>query len=208
MEQPATSRPTHRVDGGGPQRLELLGGGLNHQDKLNGCSLQVRVVVSNTFDTPLVTDDTTSDTIGQGSPSPVPKPARASYAHRLNAKAPAKAKTGVCRECGAKFQAHRATREFCRKECRQAFNNMQMSRGVLAYQLIMAHRYERDVFETAGGRKLLSRLASLFREDDNRNRGGRKSWDDFTNVLTRHPRLLATVVESNVAGLRRTERGK
>jgi hypothetical protein len=112
-------------------------------------------------------------------------------------------KIGTCRECGAKFQAQRATKEFCRKECRQAFNNMQMTRGVLAYQLVMAHRYERPAFESAGGRKLLSRLASSYHEEDSRDRAGRRSWDDLAKVLKRNPRLLATVVETNIAGLRR-----
>jgi hypothetical protein len=205
MENTETAKPAH-LDGGGLRKFEQLGGQLEITNSANDSATQARALVS-TFDTTALTADTTSSTLEQGSPPPAPTSLRPSYASHLNAKPAAKVKIGTCRECGAQFQAQRATKEFCRKECRQAFNNMQMTRGVLAYQLVMAHRYERRAFESAGGRNLLSRLASIFHEEDNRVRGGRRSWDDLAKVLERNPRLLATVVEVKLAA-GRTDRRK
>ena len=67
----------------------------------------------------------------------------------------------------------------------------------------MAHRFDRKAFEAAGGRKLLSRLASIYRAEDDRDRAGRVSWDDLAKVLERNPRLSATVLATNVVGTRR-----
>jgi hypothetical protein len=198
MEIPE-SKPAHR-DGGGLRDFEQLGGQLEITNLANSSISQALNAQAGV--------ETTSSPLRQGSATPAPTSPPPSHVTRLNAKPIAKAKIGVCRECGAKFQSRRATKEFCSKECRQAFNNMQMTRGVLAYQLLMAHRYERAAFEAAGGRKLLSQLASIFHEDDNRNRAGRKSWDDLRKVLERNPRLLATVVEVNHAAGRADRRRK
>src|SRR6266446_6855564 len=139
MEIPET-KPAHR-DGGGPRDFEQLGGQLEITNRANSSISQALNAQAGV--------ETTSSALRQGSATPAPTSPPPSHVTRLNAKPIAKAKIGVCRECGAKFQSRRATKEFCSKECRQAFNNMQMTRGVLAYQLLMAHRYERAAFEAA-----------------------------------------------------------
>jgi hypothetical protein len=201
MQTPETAKAAH-PEGGGPREFEHLGGRLDQMNTANGSIPQARAV-SNTFDHRALTADTISSTPEQGSAPSAPTPPRPSYAVRLAAKAVSKAKTGTCRECNAGFQAQRTTREFCCTGCRRAFNNRRMLRGLLALDLVMAHRFDRKAFEAAGGRKLLSRLASIYRAEDDRDRSGRKSWDDLAKVLERNPYLSATVVETNVAGTRR-----
>jgi hypothetical protein len=194
METPETAKAAH-PEGGGPREFEHLGGRLDQINTANSSVPQARVVL-NTFNHRASTPE-------QGSAPSAPTSPRPSYAVRLAAKAVSKAKTGTCRECNAGFQAQRTTREFCCTGCRRAFNNRRMLRGLLALDLVMAHRFDRKAFEAAGGRKLLSRLASIYRAEDDRDRAGRKSWDDLTKVLERNPYLSATVVETNVAGTRR-----
>ena len=145
-----------------------------------------------------------NDTWGRqhGSVASAPMCPEPFYGVQLAANAIIKAKTGICRECGAKFEAQRTTREFCSASCRRKFNNRRMLRGLLALDLVMAHRFDRKSFEAAGGRKLLSRLASIYRAEDDRDRSGRASWDRLTKVLERNPHLLATVLDTNIAGKR------
>jgi hypothetical protein len=189
MQIPETAKPAH-LDGGGPRKFEQLCERLGSTDSTNDYTTQNNALV-NTF------DGGQCDTA-----KPAPTSPRPSYTKRLAANAVTKAKTGTCRECNARFQARRTTREFCRDACRRAFNNRRMLRGLLALDLIMAHRFDRKAFEAAGGRKLLSRLASIYRAEDDRDRAGRVSWDDLAKVLERNPYLSATVVETNVAGTR------
>jgi len=108
-----------------------------------------------------------------------------------------------CRECGQIFFAQRNTREFCGAECRRTFHNRKATRGAVAYDFLMAWRFDRDAFEAAGGRTLLTQMASAFRADDERERDGRRSWDPLTNSKQRHPQFFATVVGINVAGIQK-----
>ena len=57
-----------------------------------------------------------------------------------------------------------------------------------------------EAFEAAGGRRMLTQLASAFRAEDERDRAGRKSWNDLRSARERNPRIFATVVGVNVAG--------
>jgi hypothetical protein len=73
--------------------------------------------------------------------------------------------TGICRECNAKFEARRASREFCSTACRQRFNNRRMTRGVEIYDLAMQWRDDRT--DTAA-LTLLCRLLAKFKDEDSR----------------------------------------
>jgi len=106
-----------------------------------------------------------------------------------------------CRECGKSFSAQRDTREFCSATCRRAWNNRRATRGSICFDAVMAWRFDRDAFEAAGGRRLLGQLASAFRAEDERDRAGRRSWDDLQRVKQRKPEIFAAVVVGrNVAG--------
>jgi hypothetical protein len=111
---------------------------------------------------------------------------------------------GRCKECGATFAAKRGTREFCSATCRRTWNNRRATRGAILFDAVMAWRFQRGAFEAAGGRKLLGQLASTFRAEDERERGGRRSWDDLRRMKQRNPGIFAAVVVGrNVAGRRR-----
>jgi hypothetical protein len=110
-----------------------------------------------------------------------------------------------CRECGASFSAKRDTREYCDASCRRTWNNRRVSRGAILFDAVMAWRFERNAFEEVCGRRLFSQLASVFRAEDERQRAGRRSWDDARRVKQRNPEIFASVViGTNVAGNRRS----
>jgi hypothetical protein len=108
-----------------------------------------------------------------------------------------------CRECGASIFAQRHTREFCDAACRRNFHNRKAIRGAIAFDFLMAWRFDRETFEAAGGRTLLTQLASAFRAEDERDRGGRRSWDELGKAKQRHPQFFATVIGVNIAGVRK-----
>ena len=99
-----------------------------------------------------------------------------------------------CRECGAKFQLQRASREFCCAACRRVFNNRRMLRGAEFYDLVMATRFDRSAAQQNGAWSLLCRMAASFRYADQRERDGRPSWDDVAKIKARHARVLATPI--------------
>jgi hypothetical protein len=115
----------------------------------------------------------------------------------------AKAKTGVCRECRVKFEARRATKEFCCTEHRQAFNNRKMLRGAAIYSLAMEWREDRS---NKTALNFLCRLLAEFRNED--DHAGRKSWDCAASVIRDNPYIAATLLDTNLAGMRRTGRSK
>jgi hypothetical protein len=55
-------------------------------------------------------------------------------------------------------------------------------------------RFDRDRAQEDGAWSLLSRMASSFKAEDDRDRGGLKSWEPVAVVKARHPDLSATVV--------------
>lgn len=110
---------------------------------------------------------------------------------------------GCCRECGHPFVAKRATKEFCGLACRRAYNNRKAVRGALIYDLLMTWRFDRSDGKDAAARALLGQAAALFKEEDNRERAGRRSWDDLPKWRERNTRIAAKVVGVNVAGNRR-----
>ena len=115
-------------------------------------------------------------------PNPAPEPCPPSYRLRLVA----------CLECGAAFRARLASDEFCGVACRKAFHNRRMRRGALVYDLLMALRFERKGAQLMGVWQALCRLASDFRQEDARERAGRRSWRKAGDVLGERPHLKAT----------------
>jgi hypothetical protein len=184
MQTTETAKPAH-PDGGGPRDFEQLGGQLGSTNSTNDYPTQNNALV-NTFNG------------GQRDTSkPVPTSLKPSCATRVDAKPVAKAKTGVCRECRAKFEARRATKEFCCTEHRQAFNNRKMIRGAAIYSLAMEWRADRSD-KTA--LNLLCRLLAEFRNEDDRD--GRRSWDSALSVVRDKPYLVNIVLDTNLAGKR------
>jgi hypothetical protein len=57
--------------------------------------------------------------------------------------------------------------------------------------------------EAVGAWSQLCRIAATLKEEDERERDGRRSWDDMVTVKARHPDLVATLVSTNAAGVRR-----
>lgn len=95
-----------------------------------------------------------------------------------------------CRECGGGIVGDRG-KEFCRAECRSAFHNRRKRRGADLYDLLMAQRFDRDAAQHEGAWSFLCRMAAEFRAEDERERGGRRSWDSVSAVKARHPDVAA-----------------
>jgi hypothetical protein len=190
MQIPETAKPAH-PDGGGPRKFEQLGGQLGSTNSTNDFPTQNNALV-NTF------NGAQCDTS-----KPVPTSPQPSCATRMAAKSRAKTMTGVCCECGAKFTAQRATKEFCSTKHRQDFNNRKAIRGAAIYDLAMEWRADRNAKLAFS---LLCRMLSDFREED--DRAGRRSWNSALSVVHAKPYLSATMLDTNIAGLRRQDRRK
>jgi hypothetical protein len=116
--------------------------------------------------------------------------------------------SGECLECGEPFLARRTTALFCGNRCRKVFNNRKAMRGAIAYDFLLAWRFDRTMFEAVGGRTLLSRLIAGFRAEDRRDRAGRRSWDKIKTAKERAARFLSIVVTTNAVGSDRRGRTK
>lgn len=97
----------------------------------------------------------------------------------------------ICLECGEQFQARDHEAHYCTSACRKAFNNRRAVRGAELYDLYMAHRFERPEAQANGVFKAINRLASNWREQDRRERSGRKSWRPFQKIFDAKPYLGA-----------------
>ena len=81
----------------------------------------------------------------------------------------------TCQECGTHYTPRsRRPMKFCTRKCAQTFTNRRLLRGALMYDLFMASRYERAEHQQL--RSVMARMAMRFREEDEREREGRKSW--------------------------------
>lgn len=97
----------------------------------------------------------------------------------------------ICKECGQQFRQVSPKAEFCSAPCQKEFNNRRAMRGAKLHDLYMAHRFERDEAKRAGLMQVINRLASDWREEDRRQREGRKSWQPFRRILEKEPHLKA-----------------
>lgn len=98
----------------------------------------------------------------------------------------------VCRECGTEFQPKVPHAEFCCSPCRLAFNNRRMQRGAELYDLFMVMRYERGAAKALGLWAIMCRMAQAWRAEDDRQRGGRKSWAKSSTLTEKTVRYAAT----------------
>jgi hypothetical protein len=110
--------------------------------------------------------------------------------------APAKPRARrVCLECGAGLEAAmRADAEFCCDPCCRRFNNRRLKRGAEFFDLFMSLRYDREAAKREGVWTLLCRLAQNCREQDERERDGRRSWQRPRRIIERRPYLNSVVV--------------
>lgn len=102
----------------------------------------------------------------------------------------------VCQECGQPFRGERRHAEFCCDAHRKAFNNRRMVRGAELYDLFMSLRYDRDTARLLKVWKVLCRFAAIYRDEDVRQREGRKSWQPARQVIERRAYVLADVLPS------------
>lgn len=97
---------------------------------------------------------------------------------------------GECLECGSPFTATKDA-DFCGKACRKAFHNRRAARGAEMYDIYMAMRYERAESKRMDLWTVLSRMAQIAREDDEKARDGRRSWRKPHAVIEAKPFLKA-----------------
>ena len=100
----------------------------------------------------------------------------------------------TCNECGAELPAQMARKKqasFCSTSCRQKFNARRRDRGRDMYDLFMALRYDRCEAKELEVWSKLCRMAEHYRDEDQRERAGRKSWRPAKTVLRDRPDLSA-----------------
>jgi hypothetical protein len=105
-----------------------------------------------------------------------------------------------CIECGERFECARAEAQFCGNACRQLFNNRRMQRGAVLYDLFMINRNERGFAKVKRVLFTMTRLAMYWREEDQRERAGRRSWQKPEEAVQAAAWANATVVNRNAAG--------
>jgi len=97
----------------------------------------------------------------------------------------------ICLECGKEFSAGRADAEFCCRACIRAWNNRRMTRGAEVFDLLMVHRYQRDIASRFKVWRTINRLAAKYRDEDIAERGGRRSWRRLRAFMEGRPYLWA-----------------
>lgn len=101
-----------------------------------------------------------------------------------------------CNECGSDYTPRRADEFYCSTACRKLFDNRAMARGRDLYHLFMVMRYERGLAKALSLWGIMCAMARKWREEDNRDRAGRKSW-------VKPQRVIQTALEAT-AGKRAT----
>lgn len=81
------------------------------------------------------------------------------------------------------MQGNPRGKRFCGQPCRLKFNNRRLQRGAELYDLFMSMRYDREAAKRLGVWALMCRMAQQMREDDFKDRGGRKSLRQPSEVL-------------------------
>lgn len=92
-----------------------------------------------------------------------------------------------CNECGQTYTPRRCDEFFCSTDCRKTFDNRAMVRGRELYHLFMVMRYERGLAKALGVWAIMCRMALMWRQEDEAERGGRKSWQAPSRVIEKLP---------------------
>lgn len=82
-----------------------------------------------------------------------------------------------CQWCGTECTVHSHQAKFCSDKCKAEFNTLRQKRGPLLYDALMSGRFER--VKNKSYLTILSQMARQFRDEDIRDRDGRKSWVDI-----------------------------
>lgn len=101
----------------------------------------------------------------------------------------------ACLECGRPYEAGSQRSDFCGSPCRLAWNNRRLQRGAEFYDLVVALRFDRATATRLKVWRLINRLASIFRDEDRREREGRASWRPPAAIIERRPYLRADVLQ-------------
>lgn len=96
-------------------------------------------------------------------------------------------KSRECNECGSGYTPRRCDEFFCSVPCRKSFDNRAMVRGRELYHLFMVMRYERGLAKALGIWAIMCRMATVWRDEDHRDRGGRKSWQAPARIVSKLP---------------------
>ncbi|MDD9903732.1 MAG: hypothetical protein OXT06_09210 [Rhodospirillaceae bacterium] len=97
--------------------------------------------------------------------------------------------TPPCRECGAPCEAQRGDATFCSTKCKNAWQNRRRKRGAELYDLFMTMRHERDLTKRLADEQdfhvwsTACALASKWKDEDERERAGRKSWQSILPLI-------------------------
>ena len=106
----------------------------------------------------------------------------------------------LCLECGKGHHRRNGTHPaiFCSRPCKAAWSNRRAKRGAEVYDLLMAHRFERAEAQALGAMQAINRLASIFRQEDERQRAKRRSWRPLREVLLDRPAIktMATQIRA------------
>lgn len=104
--------------------------------------------------------------------------------------------SATCLDCGAAFVPAPALRKaFCCNDCCMRWNNRRLRRGAQLYDLYMAHRFDRPTAVRLRVLGMMNRLASIWRDEDRRERDGRASWPPPAAVAERAPHLLSSILQ-------------
>lgn len=108
------------------------------------------------------------------------------------------ARHGTCLECGNPLREGQSPNaEFCCREHQKAFNRRREKRALLIYDLFMATRFERKLSKQLELWTAICRAAMHYRNEDVKERGGRRSWMHARKVLEQNPILRAVVYNTN-----------
>lgn len=101
-----------------------------------------------------------------------------------------KYRSRCCNECGESYTPRRMDEFFCSIPCRKAFDNRAMVRGRELYHLFMVMRYERGIAKALGVWAIMCRMAMMWKDEDDKERAGRKSWASPKRIIRKLPVVM------------------
>lgn len=96
-----------------------------------------------------------------------------------------------CLECGRAWPQGVSPRRFCSTKCTNDWNNRRLKRGAILYDLLMTWRLDRSKGKALNLWTLICRAVNDWKEEDDKERDGRRSWRDAEKVIAENPIFLA-----------------